>query len=562
MRRLHLAVFLTLALITALFVPVAIRAQGQKAAQTRCANVLRRIALGMLQYGDDKRFFPKVSKIRELDGGIETSDTPRRLRALVWYGYLDDPQAFVCPSSDDSSPRVESKDVRENMRRWFWGGTESEADPRHSPFVDRQQDPRLSETREVSYGLTRKGYNSRSIRSLKVLAADRAVRDGVSRGALAGNHDDGWNVALADGAVSFKKYTKETAERLISTDGWAGPSGVGDCLAIKDQRDDSAFKPLSQEAPPQPKWQGWYRSEDTYLKLEEAGFDRRSRTWSFRGEFQREGEKRRVFGRSGDSKRVKGQEATRAGAAFVALRRGENLEVTVGSSTESFKPSDPPPPPLSRETKRFTAMGLLIALKTGNLEAAGAFLTPKALDRIRKAGGLKALRGKMETIPDRDLRRQMEEWTKLVLRGADGVARVNLSGIPTDRPGGGTIAGNEVSAIGALRTITISQTLFREGDKDGDGELDYAANLAELEKAGLIDRVLGSGRKRGYTFETCRGSKAPEFTWMAVASPMTPGKSGNRHFAVNQKGVTFQSETPFKLDREGCKITGGRPIGR
>ncbi|MBL4848054.1 MAG: hypothetical protein JKY65_21265, partial [Planctomycetes bacterium] len=43
--------------------------------------------------------------------------------------------------------------------------------------------------------------------------------------------------------------------------------------------------------------------------------------------------------------------------------------------------------------------------------------------------------------------------------------------------GGG---GNEVAAIGSLKTLSMAQTLFREGDKDGNGALDYANDLPTL----------------------------------------------------------------------------------
>jgi type IV pilus assembly protein PilA len=93
---------------------------------------------------------------------------------------------------------------------------------------------------------------------------------------------------------------------------------------------------------------------------------------------------------------------------------------------------------------------------------------------------------------------------------------------------------NEAAAIGALRTLVTAQALFREGDKDGDGVLDYAASLDELAAAGLIDNVLGSGMKQGYTF-TIGG--AAVFNWSGTADPVTPGKSGDRYFFVDESGV-------------------------
>ena len=46
---------------------------------------------------------------------------------------------------------------------------------------------------------------------------------------------------------------------------------------------------------------------------------------------------------------------------------------------------------------------------------------------------------------------------------------------------------NDANAIGMLKTINTSQTLFREGDKDGDGVFDYG-NLLELSNATLVSK--------------------------------------------------------------------------
>ncbi len=123
--------------------------------------------------------------------------------------------------------------------------------------------------------------------------------------------------------------------------------------------------------------------------------------------------------------------------------------------------------------------------------------------------------------------------------------------------------GNETACIGALKTISTAQALFREGDKDNNGVLDYAADLAALTKSRLLDAMLGSGKKNGYTYKVCRGSAAPEFLWMAVASPIELGKTGSRHFAINHEGVIFYNgEKPIELDTKNCVISGGTPVGR
>ena len=46
--------------------------------------------------------------------------------------------------------------------------------------------------------------------------------------------------------------------------------------------------------------------------------------------------------------------------------------------------------------------------------------------------------------------------------------------------------GNEVAAIGALKTMGNAQALFREADKEQDGNVDYADSLKELSDTQLI----------------------------------------------------------------------------
>ena len=97
---------------------------------------------------------------------------------------------------------------------------------------------------------------------------------------------------------------------------------------------------------------------------------------------------------------------------------------------------------------------------------------------------------------------------------------------------------NEAAAIGALRTLTTAQALFREGDKDKNGTLDYATTMNALKTTNLIDGVLGSGTKQGYLFvcSTPAGGNS-QYQWQCTADPVTVGKSGDRRFYVDESGV-------------------------
>ncbi len=133
--------------------------------------------------------------------------------------------------------------------------------------------------------------------------------------------------------------------------------------------------------------------------------------------------------------------------------------------------------------------------------------------------------------------------------------------------------GNETAAIGALKTIGAAQALFREADKESDGNLDYGT-LNELAGGnggmGLVDSVLGSGKKQGYLFQASYSAATSEFLWFATANPTKPGTTGDRYFATNHEGVTYYSATaPIPMNTGDCsfpqdRLQSGdvRPVGR
>jgi prepilin-type N-terminal cleavage/methylation domain-containing protein len=100
--------------------------------------------------------------------------------------------------------------------------------------------------------------------------------------------------------------------------------------------------------------------------------------------------------------------------------------------------------------------------------------------------------------------------------------------------------GNESAAIGALRTVATAQAMFRESDKEGDGKLDYAADMAELSSVNLVDDVLGLGQKQGYDFAVT----GTTFTWNATATATDQGNSGDRSFYIDESGVIRASAGP------------------
>ena len=117
-------------------------------------------------------------------------------------------------------------------------------------------------------------------------------------------------------------------------------------------------------------------------------------------------------------------------------------------------------------------------------------------------------------------------------------------------------SGNESSAIGSLKAITTSETMFAQADKDTDGRNNYASNLSALGAVtcgSLIDSALSGGSKTGYAFFSTRGAAAGDLDcalWCASGVPTSPGTTGDRYFWCNQAGQIFYSNgaPPGTLD--------------
>jgi hypothetical protein len=113
---------------------------------------------------------------------------------------------------------------------------------------------------------------------------------------------------------------------------------------------------------------------------------------------------------------------------------------------------------------------------------------------------------------------------------------------------------NEASAIGSLKTIITSESIFREKDAEHDGDLDYGM-LSELADAMLLDEALSTGRKQGYVFEASYSFLTSEFLWFAVANPRAPGLTGERSFNASQCGMIFyKTDAALALDTNSCSL--------
>ena len=108
-------------------------------------------------------------------------------------------------------------------------------------------------------------------------------------------------------------------------------------------------------------------------------------------------------------------------------------------------------------------------------------------------------------------------------------------------------AANEGSAEQSLRTISSAEATYQNSSGNGN-----FGDLAALKGANLIDSVLGSGSKSGYTFAITKTDAAPAATpptlaqFYATAVPSaTSGVSqtGTRRFAIAEDGVMHGDTT-------------------
>lgn len=106
------------------------------------------------------------------------------------------------------------------------------------------------------------------------------------------------------------------------------------------------------------------------------------------------------------------------------------------------------------------------------------------------------------------------------------------------------MSANEASAVASLRTISTAETTYASTYPT----VGYSCSLPELgppsggnptssAAAGILDEVLSSGTKAGYTFglQDCAGT--PKANYTSTAAPVTIGGTGQRAFCSATPGV-------------------------
>jgi prepilin-type N-terminal cleavage/methylation domain-containing protein len=102
------------------------------------------------------------------------------------------------------------------------------------------------------------------------------------------------------------------------------------------------------------------------------------------------------------------------------------------------------------------------------------------------------------------------------------------------------ISANEASAVSSLRTLNAALVLYNSTYGAYPAQLSYlqppASGNPTSAAADLIDQVLASGTKSGYTFTYTQGPSGASYT--IVAHPLVSNQTGLRYFYSDQSGVT------------------------
>jgi len=113
------------------------------------------------------------------------------------------------------------------------------------------------------------------------------------------------------------------------------------------------------------------------------------------------------------------------------------------------------------------------------------------------------------------------------------------------------MAANESSAVGSVRTINTAEVTYASnypdtgyavaiGNLGGGAGVCIAGFVATIATSCLIDPILSSGNKSGYTFTAAGavvGGGPVNNTFIATAVPQGIGTTGQRGFFSNESGV-------------------------
>jgi len=106
------------------------------------------------------------------------------------------------------------------------------------------------------------------------------------------------------------------------------------------------------------------------------------------------------------------------------------------------------------------------------------------------------------------------------------------------------MSANEASAVANVRTVSTAETAYAASY----GDIGYSVALADLGDGGssncvasttqacLIDSLLASGTKSGYSITYASDGNTPAVAYTLNADPLARGQTGRRSFFSNQPG--------------------------
>ena len=120
-------------------------------------------------------------------------------------------------------------------------------------------------------------------------------------------------------------------------------------------------------------------------------------------------------------------------------------------------------------------------------------------------------------------------------------------------------AANEGSAQSSVRTIHSAESVYKSTVGNGDyGFLKVADEPAagqSLTGQNLVDSVLGSGSKSGYTLDSTPDNSGNPTLFYATAVPANTAaitRTGNRSFCISESGVLRAAVADAVADRAAC----------
>jgi type IV pilus assembly protein PilA len=118
------------------------------------------------------------------------------------------------------------------------------------------------------------------------------------------------------------------------------------------------------------------------------------------------------------------------------------------------------------------------------------------------------------------------------------------------------LAANQSSAVGSIRTINTSALTYSMTYQDSGFPASLAAMggaqpcSASSTSACLLDDVLASGTKSGYTFVWTGDGNTPSVGYTITATPISVGSTGQSMYCSDQSGVTY-----YDPSGAGCTST-------